>query len=80
MSIVVGVNAQRAVGILYINENKDKVRVAQLTFFGHRVDSMYDLNDIMHVADTGEFRLNNPRQLLPLVFRTTLESDLFITR
>ncbi|XP_003743789.1 transmembrane protein 186 [Galendromus occidentalis] len=53
MTVFVGQMAQKAVGVLYLNESREKLRVASLTFLGRRVDTMYDVQDIMHVADTG---------------------------
>lgn len=53
MTVMAGYLAQQVAGILYINESKDKVRVATLSFVGHRVDLMYEIEDIIPAADMG---------------------------
>ncbi|XP_064478942.1 transmembrane protein 186-like [Ornithodoros turicata] len=52
--LVIGNFAERIVGILYLNEDRSKIRVAHLTFFGHRTDEILNTQDVAHFSDIGE--------------------------
>lgn len=53
VSILLGHLTQKAVGILYVNEAGDKIRVARLSFWGDRTDEMCEIDDIMQFQDQG---------------------------
>ncbi|XP_022688135.1 transmembrane protein 186-like isoform X2 [Varroa jacobsoni] len=48
---IAGHLSERFIGAVYENQGKDKVRLAHLTFFGHRKDIIVDSNDIMDLSD-----------------------------
>lgn len=52
--LVIGSLAERVVGILYLNEDRTKLRVAHLTFFGQRADELLNTQDVANFSDVGE--------------------------
>ncbi|KAH7948681.1 hypothetical protein HPB49_000733 [Dermacentor silvarum] len=49
-----GYLSERIVGMMYVNKDCSKLRVARLNFWGRRQDHVYDTSDIAHLADTGQ--------------------------
>uniref|UniRef100_A0A131Z5X0 Transmembrane protein 186 n=1 Tax=Rhipicephalus appendiculatus TaxID=34631 RepID=A0A131Z5X0_RHIAP len=49
-----GIVSERIVGIMYVNKDCTKLRVARLNFWGRRQDHVYDVKDVAHFADSGQ--------------------------
>ncbi|XP_077491473.1 transmembrane protein 186 [Amblyomma americanum] len=49
-----GYLAERVIGIMYVNKDCTKLRVAHLTFWGSREDHVYDTSDVVEFADSGQ--------------------------
>lgn len=54
LMLAIGNLAERTVGALYLNESRAKLRVAHLTFFGHREDDILKTDDVAQFSDVGE--------------------------
>ncbi|XP_065301521.1 transmembrane protein 186 [Dermacentor albipictus] len=51
-----GYLSERVVGMMYVNKDCTKLRVARMNFWGRRQDHVYDVSDIAHLSDTGQIR------------------------
>lgn len=51
-----GYLSERVVGMMYVNKDCTKLRVARMNFWGRRQDHVYDVKDIAHLSDTGQIR------------------------
>uniref|UniRef100_L7M1V9 Transmembrane protein 186 n=1 Tax=Rhipicephalus pulchellus TaxID=72859 RepID=L7M1V9_RHIPC len=49
-----GFVSERIVGMMYVNKDCTKLRVARLNFWGRRQDHVYDVKDVAHFADAGQ--------------------------
>lgn len=52
--LLIGESARRTVGIVYLNENKDKVKIARLSFWGRRTDQIFPIDQINLLSDSDE--------------------------
>lgn len=49
-----GFLCERVVGMMYVNKDCTKLRVARLNFWGRRQDHVYAVSDVAHFADVGQ--------------------------
>ncbi|CAN8002198.1 unnamed protein product [Ixodes hexagonus] len=52
--LALGYLAERAVGIMYVNEDRSLLRVGHMDFWGNRHDHVFRTKDVAEFADTGE--------------------------
>lgn len=68
---------RRLVGIMYLNNNRDTLKIAHLTFMGKRRDVLVPVEDIVPFADIGD--LSN-KVYYPLKFYSTDQYYYYIVR
>lgn len=51
MLYVFGHSVKRLVGIVYVNPDRSRVKIAHLTFWGRRQDEVVDANDLYALSD-----------------------------
>lgn len=52
--LTVGYLSERVVGIMYVNKDCSRLRVAHMTFWGNREDHVYHTSDVASFSDTGQ--------------------------
>lgn len=52
--LTVGYLSERVVGIMYVNKDCSRLRVAHMTFWGNREDHVFHTSDVASFSDTGQ--------------------------
>lgn len=52
MLAVMGEFFRRLIGLIYVNPETNKVKIAHLTFWGNRREVIHNINDIVPISDT----------------------------
>lgn len=52
--LTVGYLSERVVGIMYVNKDCSRLRVAHMTFWGNRQDHVFHTSDVANFSDTGQ--------------------------
>lgn len=52
--LTVGYLSERVVGIMYVNKDCSRLRVAHMTFWGNRQDHVFHTSDVANFSDSGQ--------------------------
>ncbi|XP_063853665.1 transmembrane protein 186-like [Scylla paramamosain] len=73
---IMGEAFRRVIGILYLSDDEQLVKISHLSFFGRRIDVVLPIQDIVPLSDSGE-RVSDAFFVLSLRFGGVVDASGF---